>query len=117
MKISEWEWYGYPAHFICADDCRFRLATLVGHYIVSTVGDLFINKKRTTLGAPPNSWYETYVFPAGARCDCGCGETLIGGGAEVDGVRCSDARSARKNHMAMCRKYARMQRHKEEDCK
>jgi hypothetical protein len=29
----------HPAHFICAHDCRFHLATKVGDYIVSTVGE------------------------------------------------------------------------------
>lgn len=29
----------HPAHFICARDCRFFLATKIGKYIVSTVGE------------------------------------------------------------------------------
>lgn len=35
---SEWEWYGLANHFICGKDCRFHLATVVGAYLVSTVG-------------------------------------------------------------------------------
>lgn len=35
----EWIWMGHPAHFICAHDCRFHLATVVGKYIISTVGE------------------------------------------------------------------------------
>jgi hypothetical protein len=35
---SEWQWFGAPGHFVCAHDCRFHLCTLVGRYLVSTVG-------------------------------------------------------------------------------
>ncbi len=33
-------WMPHPAHFICALNCRFHLATYVNGVIVSTVGDL-----------------------------------------------------------------------------
>ena len=36
-----WIWMAHPAHFICARDCRFHLATVVNGYIVSTVGELW----------------------------------------------------------------------------
>lgn len=36
---SEWKWFGSPAHFICALDCRFHMATEIGEYLVSTVGE------------------------------------------------------------------------------
>ena len=29
----------HPAHFICGNKCRFHLATYVGKYVVSTVGE------------------------------------------------------------------------------
>lgn len=35
---SEWKWFGNAGHFICSHWCRFHLCTLVGGYIVSTVG-------------------------------------------------------------------------------
>jgi len=44
MKKEQWVWMGHPAHFICARDCRFHLATYVGNYIVSTVGELWQDK-------------------------------------------------------------------------
>lgn len=34
-------WFGHPGHFICAKDCRFHMATLVGPWLVSTVGALW----------------------------------------------------------------------------
>ena len=41
MRRGSWVWMPHPAHFICASDCKFHLATYVGGYIVSTVGELF----------------------------------------------------------------------------
>ncbi len=40
MSKADWVWMPHPAHFICARDCRFHLATKVGDFIVSTVGEL-----------------------------------------------------------------------------
>lgn len=39
--MSRRVYYGHAAHFICAKDCRFHLATKVGKYLVSTVGELW----------------------------------------------------------------------------
>lgn len=36
---KDWVWMGHPAHFICAQDCRFFMSTKVGKFIVSTVGE------------------------------------------------------------------------------
>jgi hypothetical protein len=36
---DEWEWFGHAAHFICGSQCRFHLATRIGPYLVSTVGE------------------------------------------------------------------------------
>ncbi len=38
---DKWIWMGHPAHFICARDCKFFMATRVGKYIVSSVGEYF----------------------------------------------------------------------------
>ena len=34
-----WEWFGSPGHLIVAQDCRFHLATRVGPWWISTVGE------------------------------------------------------------------------------
>ena len=34
-------WFGNAAHFICGSHCRFHMATQVGRYLVSTVGELW----------------------------------------------------------------------------
>lgn len=36
---EEWKWFGHAAHFICARWCRFHMATQVGKWLVSTVGE------------------------------------------------------------------------------
>lgn len=35
------KYFGNAAHFICGDKCRFHIATKVGRYLVSTVGELW----------------------------------------------------------------------------
>ena len=35
----DWKWFGHAAHFICGHWCRFHLATQIGDYLVSTVGE------------------------------------------------------------------------------
>lgn len=36
---EEWEWFGHAGHLIVARWCRFHMATKVGDYLVSTVGE------------------------------------------------------------------------------
>ena len=36
---KNWEWFGVPGHLIVSQDCRFHLCTLVGPWLVSTVGE------------------------------------------------------------------------------
>lgn len=40
MTTTE-RWFGHAAHFICGQWCRFHLATQVGPWLVSTVGELW----------------------------------------------------------------------------
>jgi hypothetical protein len=37
-QTKDWKWFGNAGHFICGDKCQFHLTTLVGKYLVSTVG-------------------------------------------------------------------------------
>lgn len=39
IERSEWRWFGHPGHLIVGDSCRFHLATQVGEFLVSTVGE------------------------------------------------------------------------------
>lgn len=36
---GQWQWFGNAGHLIVGQDCRFHLATKVGDYLVSTVGE------------------------------------------------------------------------------
>ena len=39
MNKANWIWMPHAAHLIVGQDCRFHLATYVGKWIVSTVGE------------------------------------------------------------------------------
>ena len=108
---SQWEWNGYASHFICAERCLFRMSTVVGDFIISSVGDYRQGGSDTPMkpiGAGENAFFETYVFARGKRCACGCGEYRIADGCELDGVRTAKADACRKTHMEYCRRYAAM---------
>jgi len=111
----EWEWFGYPGHFICADRCRFRMTTKVGTYLISTVGDMRRKENgkmgnMETLGARENSFFETYVFRNVKRCDeagCTCGgQPILTDACEIDGERNATAEDARAAHFRYCQKYS-----------
>lgn len=106
----EWEWFGYPGHFIGARECLFRLCTKVGDYLISTVGDYrpFEREPRKTIGAGERAFFETFVFKAGPRCsdaECGCRQPSIDG-SEIDGECCATAGEAQALHLRYCQKYA-----------
>lgn len=115
---SDWIWQGHPGHFCGARDCLFRLATVIGDVIVSTVGDYYAplgtegKMQRTEIGfsgdpARP-AYYETYVFklaPPNATRTCeSCRD--VADWSEIEGVRCSTALEAQAQHLTMCRKWA-----------
>jgi len=45
MKRNKWIWMGHAGHFILANHCRFHLNTYVNGHIVSTIGELW-NERR-----------------------------------------------------------------------
>jgi hypothetical protein len=107
---SEWNWYGMAAHFIGASDCLFHMATEIGGYMISTVGDYRPREcdgsrgDRTSIGFGRD--YETFVFKTSGR-ECGCGCCMPGLDlCEIDSEPANDPATARINHMAMCEKYA-----------
>jgi len=121
---SEWEWFGHAAHFICGRWCRFHLATLVGGYMVSTIGQYVHPRHSQGKEVTENQWlikhpngeeigcgsfYETMVFRAnGKRCvdpECGCGLPEIDG-SELDLAGYQKAGEAAKGHLEMCRKWS-----------
>lgn len=61
MKRENWVWMPHPAHLIVADKCQFHLATYVGGYIVSTVGEWWPERSSRDIHAKiyDSLWYET----------------------------------------------------------
>lgn len=133
---EKWEWFGSPGHLIVANDCRFHLCTLVGQWLVSTVGEWLPDssswrnyakaqgvvlegrgdalradflEKVGFLDIGAGRKYETMVFPAGERCsreNCGCGMPTAAGWSEFDIDGYNDAGSATRGHYAMCKRWA-----------
>lgn len=102
---------GCAGHFICADRCRWRRHTQVGSYRISSVGDLYIDGKRETVGAW--GYFETMVFKT-KRDLCvgndGCGCRQIESWTEVDAIRYETAGEAQKGHERFVAKYLKKQK-------
>ncbi|MFW5895594.1 MAG: hypothetical protein ACOCT9_02500 [archaeon] len=57
---ENWIWMPHPAHLIVGRDCKFHLATYVGRYIVSTVGEYWPDRQVREIHAEVHDpdWYE-----------------------------------------------------------
>lgn len=125
----------HAAHFICASHCRFFLATKIGKYIVSTVGEYvpdsgvrkIFNETRklgiTSIGDQEERdfinkngfeeigfgrTYETMVFGASKAKDYNaCCPWRIESGTNIDMNGYTSSSDAYAGHMKMCAKYAR----------
>lgn len=102
------KYYGSAAHFILGDRCRFHLATEIGRYLISTVGEYHSKDGLGPLEIGAGRLFETFVFvidPVGERCKCGCGLPSPTDFYEVDSDGYNTARAATEGHEAMCVKY------------
>ena len=122
IPSSDWKWYGKSGHFICGEDCRFHLCTLVGEFLVSTVGEYLpqehhhgLPRAKSLTGLPLSDglsfWlrrrkYETMVFRAGPACKCGCEQPTLASGRDLDFTAYNKAGDAARGHYAMCEKWA-----------
>jgi hypothetical protein len=134
MKKDRWVWMPHPAHFICARDCKFHLATYVGGYVVSTVGELWPDSKVREIHAQVkgvkiegkgDEWdynymkrfgfddigcarkYETMVFKAKRYAEGGCCPWRISSGSNVDFEGYNDPDDAYAGHLKLCAKWAK----------
>ena len=133
---SKWEHFGHAAHFICGHNCRFHLATLVGKFLVSTVGELVPDESSREIYARSKGvalkgrgderlysflkkhgfvelgyqrTYETMVFKAGKPCiakHCHCGLPAIDG-SELDFAGYNNAKAATDGHRKLCLKWSK----------
>jgi len=117
ISQAEWVWHGFAGHFICGSKCRFHLCTEVGDFLVSTVGEYYLDskaKKPEDLGYPEGSVYETLVFRlSSARCvdpECACDARTVEDWSELEGRRHKLRGEATKAHMDACRRYAALAR-------
>lgn len=115
---DKWIWMPHAAHFICGHQCRFKLATYVGGYIVSTVGELPDPRKPDSREYEDIGYqrkYETMVFqaaPQNPKYTC-CPFSIINAGDGVDMAGYNDANAATAGHYALCEKWSRIEPGKE----
>lgn len=71
MKKDKWIWMPHPAHFICSRNCQYFLATYVGKYIVSTVGELWFDRSSREIHAKiwDKKWYLENITKKGDDFD------------------------------------------------
>lgn len=133
---DKWIWMPHPAHFICAQDCRFFMATKVGDYIISTVGEYFPdapireifaqsrNKPLEGMGDARRAdymkkigfeelhyggWlYETMVFKAKESEGCKACAFVIDSGNNLDEEWYKKPEEAVAGHYKMCEKYSKL---------
>jgi hypothetical protein len=136
---DDWKWFGNAAHFICGHMCRFHMATQVGPWLVSTVGEMWPDSEVREIYANSRGIelvgrgdaraadymrkvgyeeigygrkFETMVFRAGSPCSaagCGCGLPSISG-EELGSESYNDAAAATAGHREMCDKWASIAR-------
>lgn len=105
MNKAEWVWMPHAAHLIVGQDCRFHLATKVGDYVISTVGEWRPDGSDKFMEIGLDRMYETMVFDAIPH-DEGCCPFRQAGGNNLDYDGYNDAGDAYRGHMAMCEKWA-----------
>jgi len=143
MTRDKWVWMPHAAHFICGNDCRFHLATYVGGYVVSTVGEylpdsqvreILAQSRRITLNGKGDERladymkkvgyedlgyqrkYETMVFKAERMTAKGdqCCPWRMKTPDDVDMEGYNTPEAATAGHMKLCEKWSKKQsQHKE----
>jgi hypothetical protein len=121
ISRDQWEWFGNAAHLITGRWCRFHLATKVGPWLVSTVGEYVhprhgMGSEQKEAEWEKENWpgenigldrkYETMVFRAGEPCSCGCGLPRAVDWDELEICGYNDAKAAREGHLRLCEEWA-----------
>ena len=105
---DKWIWHGFGGHASVRDSCSYRLCTEVGNMVISTIGAYMIDGVEEDICHGHR--YETVVFEIIDRCSvpgCGCGKP-VHNGSEIERNAYHTAGEARKGHMDMCLKWAKI---------
>lgn len=107
MKKDKWIQMPHATHFIGSASCHFVMATYVGKYIVSTVGEYYpsyAKDKPEEIGI--DRILETMVFKA-VKSDCkGC-KYEIKSGENIDFAGYKTSEEAVKGHWKLCNKWSK----------
>ena len=98
-------------HLCVSDFCRFSLATIVGDYLVSTIGEYYPRHdgEMDTIGF--DRFYETMVFKVGEDYDEGCHcRAVISDELDFEGY--NTAKDAYNGHLRLCQKWDNQQQKK-----
>lgn len=114
MKRENWIWMPHPAHFICSYKCHFFLATYVGKYIVSTVGEMADTNEHHER-CQKGTWeeigcgrkYETMVFKAVKDKENKCCPWSVNVETELDVKAYNTAEEATEGHYKLCNKWSK----------
>lgn len=122
---KDWRWFGFSGHLIVGRWCRFHLATQVGQYLVSTVGQYVHPRHGGDSEQGDAAWlkdnpngeeigydrtYETMVFHTGEPCKtdgCGCGMPVPDDWGELDSQGYNNPGDATRGHLVMCETWAK----------
>ena len=139
IQQNKWIWYGNALHFICGNKCQFHLATKVGKHVISTVGELWLERGSREIHAEVHDikWLQENKHLLGNNFDyaykkrfgfeeIGCDrkfETLVFKIAkdyecgcpkiepsELDSDMYNSHEEANKGHLKMCKKWAKESR-------
>jgi hypothetical protein len=110
LAREDWIWLPHAAHFIGSHFCDFRMATDVGDFIVSTVGEYHRylttgNREKREIGR--DRYYETMIFykkitdPNDCECCVFCPD-----GEEIEMIPYNSNVEAMNGHVSACDKYS-----------
>jgi hypothetical protein len=94
---------GFQHHFVA--ECRFHLATFIGSWLISTVGDYRHNGKRDTIGS--GRTFETLVFSTDGIKHSDEGHPTVVDWLEKGFAGYNDEEAANRGHARMVAKYRR----------
>lgn len=138
-KISKdkWIWMPHVGHLIVGNDCRFRLNTRIGKYIISTVGEYLPDNEVLKIFAKSRGYkktlesigdaimanflkenggheeigynrrYETMVFKAARDKENKCCPYTMQTPSDLEMQGYNSAEDAYRGHMKICNKYAK----------